>query len=398
MEKRKLKICHVITRMIVGGAQENTLLSVIGQIEKGHDVTLVTGPSPGPEGELLKQSELISKYDINIIKTPHLVRMIDPVRDFMAYSYLKNFFQINKFDVIHTHSSKAGIIGRVAACAAKTPFIVHTIHGQAFHTFGNPLKNWFYKKLEWWAAKRCHAIFAVAQAMVDQCMDAHITKYSKYKVVYSGMELEPFLNSTPDIALRESLGIPVNSPVIGTVARLFPLKGYKYFIPSAAKIAEKYPNVKFLIVGDGILKDKIEKEIIKLGIKENFIFTGLVPPDEIYTYISLMNVLVHLSLREGLPRAVVQALASGKPAVGYDLDGTPEVIINGKTGYIVKPKEVDAVADAALKLIKNPKLAEKMGRNGRNLVKIKFDWKHMVNVLEKEYYNGLEQYKDMWKK
>ena len=395
---QKLKICHVITRMIIGGAQENTLLSVIGQIEKGHNVTLITGPSPGPEGELLKQSKLISKYDIKIINTPHLVRIIDPIRDFLAYNYLKSIFQSEKFDIVHTHSSKAGIIGRAAACSVKIPFIVHTIHGQAFHTYGNPLKNWFYKKLEWWAAKRCHAIFAVAQAMIDQCMNAHISRHSKYKVVYSGMDIEPFLNSTPDIALREKLGIPENSPVIGTVARLFPLKGYEYFIPASAKIAEKYPNVKFLIVGNGIWKEKIEKEIIKLGIKDNFIFVGLVPPNEVYKYISLMNVLVHLSLREGLPRAVVQALASGKPAIGYDLDGTPEVIINGKTGYIIKPKEIDNVAKAVLTLLNNPKLSEKMGRNGRNLVKVKFDWKHMVNVLEKEYYKGLEEYKDMWKK
>ncbi len=384
--------------MIVGGAQENTLLSVIGQIEKGHDVTLITGPSPGPEGELLKQSELISKYDIKIIKTPHLVRMIDPIRDFLAYNYLKNMFLNNKFDVVHTHSSKAGIIGRTAACAAKTPYIVHTIHGQAFHKYANPLNNWFYKKLEWWAAKRCHKIYAVAQAMIDQCTDAHISRHSKYKVVYSGMELEPFLNSIPDSALRHELGIPEDSPVIGTVARLFPLKGYEYFIPTAAIIAKKYPNVKFLVVGNGSLKEKIEKQIVKLGIKDNFIFVGLISPSEIYRYISLMNVLVHLSLREGLPRAVVQALASGKPAVGYELDGTPEVVINGKTGYTVKPKEINAVADAVLKLIESPKLAEKLGKRGRDIVKTKFDWKRMVNVLEKDYYEGLKEYKNMWKK
>ena len=141
MKKQKLKICHVITRMIIGGAQENTLLSVIGQIEQGHDVTLVTGPSPGPEGELLKQSKLISKYDLKVIKVPHLVRTIDPVRDFMAYSHLKKFFQTNKFDVVHTHSSKAGIVGRAAACSAKVTFIAHTIHGQAFHRYANPLKK-----------------------------------------------------------------------------------------------------------------------------------------------------------------------------------------------------------------------------------------------------------------
>ena len=395
---KKLKICHVITRMIVGGAQENTLLSVIGQIENGHDVTLVTGPSPGPEGELLKQSELMSKYDFKIIKTPHLVRIIDPIRDYLAYSYLKNFFVSNKFDIIHTHSSKAGIIGRAAACAAKTTFIVHTIHGLAFHRYSNPLKNWVYKKFEWWAAKRCHKIFTVAQSMIDQCLDAGITRASKFKVVYSGMELEPFLNSTPDIDLRNELGIPEDSPVIGTVARLFPLKGYDYFIPTAALVVKQYPNVRFLIVGNGTLKEKLEKQIAKLGMKENFIFVGLISPSQIYRYISLMNMLVHLSLREGLPRAVVQALASGKPAIGYELDGTPEVIIDGKTGYIVKPKEVSIVADSIVKLLKNPKMAERMGRNGRNLVKKKFDWKLMVNVLDKEYYDGVEEYKNMWNK
>ena len=178
--QKKLKICHVITRMIVGGAQENTLLSVIGLIEKGHDVTLITGPSPGPEGQLLKQTELTSKYDIKIIKVPHLVRMIDPFRDIMAYHYLKSLFLAEKFDVIHTHSSKAGVIGRAAACSVKTKFIVHTIHGPAFHTYGNPISNWFYKKAEWWAAKRCHAIFAVAQAMIDQSLKANITRSSKF--------------------------------------------------------------------------------------------------------------------------------------------------------------------------------------------------------------------------
>ena len=357
---KKLKICHVITRMIVGGAQENTLLSAIGLAEKGHDVTLITGYSPGPEGELLANFKHIP--NVKIIKTSHLVRAIDPIRDTLAYLYLKNVFLREKFDVVHTHSSKAGIIGRAAACAAKVPFIAHTIHGQAFHSYEKPWRNWIYKKLERWAAKRCHIIFAVAKAMITQCMDAHISRFSKYKVVYSGMELKPFLNSTPDTALRKKLGIPEDSPVIGTVARLFPLKGYEYFIQAAEKIVKKYPNVRFLIVGNGILKEKIEKEISNLEMKSNFVFVGLIPPDEIYKYISLMDVVVHLSLREGLPRTVVQALASSKPAVGFDLDGTPEVIVSEKTGYIIKPKDIEGVTNAVLKLLANPELAEKDGR------------------------------------
>ena len=389
MKKKKLKICHLITRMIVGGAQENTLLSVIGQMEQGHDVTLVTGPSPGPEGELLKKSKLLEKYDIKVREFLELIRPIHPIIDFKAYFKLKKYFAEEQFDVVHTHASKAGIIGRAAAYSAKVPYVVHTIHGPPFHKYAGGFQNFIYKTAERWAAKRCHKIYAVAQAMVDQYVDAKIADPSKFKVVYSGMDLEPFLNSKSDKDFRQELGIPEKSFVIGTVARLFPLKGYEYFIPAAAIIAKKYPNVKFLIVGDGVWRELLLEQIIKLGIKKNFIFVGLVSPSEVYRYVAEMDILAHLSLREGLPRAVVQALASGKPAIGYNLDGTPEVIMNEKTGYLLNAKDVNGVAKAGINILKNPEKSKDMGKNGRKLVKEKFDWRFMADVLLKDYLKGI---------
>ena len=225
--------------------------------------------------------------------------------------------------------------------------------------------------------------------MVDQYVDAKIADPSKFKVVYSGMDLEPFLNSKSDKDFRQELGIPEKSFVIGTVARLFPLKGYEYFIPAAAIIAKKYPNVKFLIVGDGVWRELLLEQIIKLGIKKNFIFVGLVSPSEVYRYVAEMDILAHLSLREGLPRAVVQALASGKPAIGYNLDGTPEVIMNEKTGYLLNAKDVNGVAKAGINILKNPEKAKDMGKNGRKLVKEKFDWRFMADVLLKDYLKGI---------
>lgn len=385
-ENRKLKICHVITRMILGGAQENTLLTVIGHIEKGHDVVLVTGPSPGPEGELLKKR----KYpDFELIINPHLVRELNPFHDIAAYLSLKSFLKSRKFDVVHTHSSKAGIIGRAAAKSAGVPFIVHTVHGQPFHQYESSYRNFLYRTAERWAAKRCDKIFAVSQAMIDQSVKAGIADRSKYKLVYSGIELESFLNGKPDYELREKLGIPQEASVVGTIARLFPLKGYEYLIPAAEKITEKYLDVYFLVIGDGILKEKLLQEVSEHRL--NFVFAGLVPPDEIPRYTNIMDMLVHLSLREGLPRAVVQVLASGKPAVGFNLDGTPEVIINEKTGYLVEPKDVDAVADAVIKLLENKGKAEKMGDNGRKLVSERFGWQRMVDILEEEYLKGLKR-------
>jgi len=171
MNSKKLKICHIITRMIVGGAQENTFLSCLGQIEAGHDVTLITGPSPGPEGELLSRW---NHPNLKIFENPFLVREISPLKDFRAYLTLKNFLKQNDFDVVHTHSSKAGIIGRFAAWHAKVPFVCHTIHGQAFHAYEKGFKNFLYITAEKFAAKKCHKIYAVADAMIQQCLNENI--------------------------------------------------------------------------------------------------------------------------------------------------------------------------------------------------------------------------------
>lgn len=383
---KKLKICHIITRMIVGGAQENTLLTIIDHIQKGHDVILISGPSPGPEGELLKNKNI---PDFKTIISPHLVRQISPYHDFAAYLSLKKTLQEFKPDVVHTHSSKAGVIGRAAAWSAKVPFVCHTVHGQAFHRYETAFKNALYKASERWAAKRCHKIFAVADAMIQQCVDAKIAAPGKYMTVRSGMELEKYLkdDAVVNCELRKQMDIPENAKVIVTVARLFPLKGYEYLVPAAEIINRKVKDVYFMVVGDGIMMDEIKQKTADMGL--NFVFSGLVPPSEVYKYIAISDLMVHLSLREGLPRTIVQALASGKPAIGFDLDGTPEVVINDRTGFITEAKDFKQVADFAVKLLENPELMAKLGSNGRELVKEEFDWRKMGDVLEEEYYKGL---------
>ena len=378
--KKKLKICHIITRMIVGGAQENTLLTIIDHINKGHEVILITGPSPGPEGELLKNQEV---PDFRTVINKDLVRSISPLTDLRAYFSLKKFLEDESPDVVHTHSSKAGVIGRAAAWAAGVPFVCHTVHGQAFHRYEKPWKNSIYKFSERWAAKRCHKIYAVAEAMITQCIDANIAPPEKYKTVYSGMELNGFINAEPDCELRKKLGIPDGVPVIVTVARLFELKGYEYLLPAAKLITDKFPETHFLIVGDGLLMESVKSEATTLGL--NFVFAGLVPPGEVGRYIALSDFMIHPSLREGLPRAIVQSLASGKPAIGFDLDGTPEVILHSETGFIAEPENSDELAKFAIKLLEDKTLCRTLGEAGQNLVKGQFDWHRMGDILEEEY-------------
>jgi glycosyltransferase involved in cell wall biosynthesis len=368
--------------MIVGGAQENTLLTCRDHLEKGHAVTLVTGPTAGPEGKLLQKQPLPG---LEVVEIPHLLRELSPTGDWRAYRELRRLFRSRSFDVVHTHASKAGILGRLAAWRERVPVVVHTVHGQAFHPYQAAWRNWLYIHAERYAARNCHRIYAVAQAMIDQCVAAKVAPPEKYQVVYSGMDMDAFSGARPEPDLRASLGIPPDALVVGKVARLFELKGHEFLIAAAPTIVEQFPNVRFLLVGDGNLRGELEAEIARLGLSEHFVFTGLVPPSDVCRYTALMDVLVHLSLREGLPRTVVQALASAVPAIGFPLDGTPEVLLDGVTGLLCPTGDALAVARAVCDLLGDRERREAMGKAGQDLVLERFSWQRMGDVLEGEY-------------
>ena len=380
--KENMKVCHFITRMIVGGAQENTFLSARGLVEAGHECLLLSGPSEGREGSLLQR---MKNPGFAVMESPLFVREISPWTDLRAIYWLADFLKKERFDVIHTHSSKAGIVGRIAGRMAGVPLVVHTIHGLAFGPYDSFLKNQLYIRAERFAANRCDRIYSVAQAMIDQCLAAKIGRPEQFKVVYSGMELERFLDAQPDAALRSELGIPENCRVVGAVARLFPRKGYEDFFPVAAQVAQACPDVRFLIMGDGPSRADYEKMTEELGIRDRVIFAGLVSPDRIAEYIALTDVVAHFSLKEGLPRVAVQALAEAKPVVAYPLDGTPEVVLDGKSGFLVPPGNHEAAAQTLIRILEHPEERRRLGEYGRSLVRDKFPWKKMSDTLIADY-------------
>ena len=378
-----MKVCHFITRMIVGGAQENTFLSARGLVEAGHECLLLSGPSEGREGSLLQR---MKNPGFAVMESPLFVREISPWTDLRAIYWLADFLKKERFDVIHTHSSKAGIVGRIAGRMAGVPLVVHTIHGLAFGPYDSFLKNQLYIRAERFAANRCDRIYSVAQAMIDQCLAAKIGRPEQFKVVYSGMELERVLDAQPDAALRSELGIPgKNCRVVGAVARLFPRKGYEDFFPVAAQVARACPDVRFLIMGDGPSRAAYEKMTEELGIRDRVIFAGLVSPDRIAEYIALTDVVAHFSLKEGLPRVAVQALAEAKPVVAYPLDGTPEVVLDGKSGFLVPPGNHEAAVQALIRILEHPDERRGLGEYGRSLVRDKFPWKKMSDTLIADY-------------
>lgn len=375
---------HISTRLIVGGSQENTILSCEGQVDAGHEVSLVYGPIFGPEGSLRERAQKCG--GIELIETPNLVRQIAPIRDVRCYSDLKHLIKAWKPDVVHTHSSKAGILGRAAAWKLGVPCIVHTIHGLPFHPFEKAWKNAIYIASERWAAKRCHKIACVADAMRDQALAKGIGDKEQFVTVYSGMEVEKFISPEKSRkVVRQELDIGDDDFVVGTVSRLAEHKGHDDILDSLGGVLLHNPTMKLLWVGDGWWRERLEKRIRELEIEKQVIFTGLVQPETIPNYINALDVLLHPSYREGLPRTVVQAMLGGKPVVAYDVDGTREVCISGKTGYLIEVGDHKALQGAILDLQANPVKRELLGSAGRSLCENQFAASKMVQSLDLLY-------------
>ena len=379
-----MRIVHIITRMIVGGAQENTRFNCLDLVrDYGDDVTLITGPSLGAEGSLLDKYQ---DPDLKTILVPELIRSIRPWTDFRAARILQQHLTQLRPDVVHTHSAKAGILGRSVAWKLKIPCVVHTVHGAPFH----PYQAWPVRKLyqicERWAARRCHRLISVADAMTDLLVEAKIAERSKFVTIYSGMDIEPFLNADQNrLQLRKDLGIRPEDIVVGKIARLFHLKGHQYLLACAQRVVQADPRIRFLLVGDGILRESLEKEIASMGLQNHFIFTGLVPPHEIPDLIGAMDMLMHVSLREGLARALPQAMLAGKPVISYDIDGAKEVVIEGQTGILLPPKSIQPLGDAILKLANDADLRTRLGLQGRLLCQERFGHQSMTKQIRRLY-------------
>jgi glycosyltransferase involved in cell wall biosynthesis len=385
-----MRIAHVITRMILGGAQENTLLNCEDLVrEYGDDVLLVTGPPLGPEGSLLERA---AAHGVPTTIIPELRRAIHPLRDAAAYRRLKLVLAEFRPDVVHTHSAKGGILGRAAARALGVPAIVHTVHGAPWHPYQNAASRRFYQLCERWAARRTDAFVSVADAMTDLMVAAGVAPRTAFTTIYSGMEVEPFLTADEHRArMRRQLGYADEHVVVGKIARLFHLKGHEYLIAAAEQVAAREPRVRFLLVGDGILRDQLKSEIARRGLSDKFQFAGLVPPTEIPAYLSAMDMLVHTSLREGLARTLPQALLAGKPAISYDIDGAREVVRMGETGYLLPPESIEPLAEAIIELAVDPALRDRLGSAGRAQGVERFDHLHMTREIRRVYERVLGQ-------
>ena len=385
-----MRVLHIITRLIVGGAQENTLLSVEGLDRMPEfEVTLATGMDEGPEGALIDRA----RRTCRLVVVPELRRSIRPVSDLRAFWSLYRLIRKGRYHIVHTHSSKAGVLGRIAARLAGTPFVVHTLHSLVFHDYQPWLVNRALRVVKRALALTTDEFISVSSIISDKAIAARIAPPNKFCTIYSGMELDWFLNAEADgVAVRREFGIHPEAPVVGKIARLFALKGHAELLDAAPAIVKRHPDVRFLLVGDGILFEHVQHRAEELGVRENCVFVGLVERERIPEMLSAMDVVVHTSLREGLARVLPQALAMRKPCVAYDLDGAPEVVVPGVTGYLVQPRDTPGLVEAVSRLLSDRELRARMGEAGRRYVDPRFRAETMVSGIAEVYAQLIKQH------
>ncbi len=388
-----MKVLHVITRMILGGAQENTLLTCEGLAARGHEVTLIAGPARGPEGELLTRARE-GGYPIHVVDP--LQRQIRPLRDLRALRKLERLLGQLAPDVVHTHSAKAGILARRAAWKVRSRGgalagmkIVHTLHGLPFHPYNNPFVNRLYVALERRAARCSDAIISVADAMTRKALAAGVGAAGQYTTIYSGLKIDEFLAAPDGVgAFRRSLGLSADDVLVTQVARLAALKGHEYVLAAAGRIAD--PRVHFCFVGDGRRRGRIERAIRRARLSGRVHLTGLLPPERIPLLMHASDIVVHCSLREGLARALPQAMLAGRPVVSFDVDGAPEVV-DADTGVLLEPGDAGGLAAAIKTLAAAPDLRRRLGAAGRERAKRMFDHEVMVEKIERLYRRMLQE-------
>jgi glycosyltransferase involved in cell wall biosynthesis len=379
-----VRIAHVITRLIVGGAQENVVLCCEDLMRQyGDEVLLITGPPLGPEGSLLEQARA---GGIPIAPVDELQRPVNPWRDLLSYVRIKRLLRDFRPDVVHTHSAKGGILGRAAAWSLRVPVIVHTVHGAPFHPYQGRGARAMIRACERWAARRCHALVSVADAMTDLMVAAGVAPREKFTTIKSGMDVQPFLDSAQcRDRVRRELGYGPDEIVIGKIARLFHLKGHEYVIEAAKDVVRANRPARFLFVGGGTLREPLTRQIAAAGLTGHFQFAGLTPPHRIPELIAAMDIVVHASLREGLARALPQALIAGKPVVSFDVDGAREVVLDGQTGFLVPPQDAAGLAAALNRLIGDASLRNRLGEEGRRRFTDEFRHERMTAQLRTLY-------------
>ncbi|MEY4070804.1 MAG: hypothetical protein RL721_1418 [Candidatus Eisenbacteria bacterium] len=380
-DQAPVRMLHIITRLVRGGADENTLYTVRGLDPRRYEVDLVVGQ--GSDERCLEGLD-----PARVVRLDSLVRDPNPVLDLIALVRLAWRIRRGGYHIVHTHTAKAGFLGRLAAAIAGTPVIIHTVHGVTFHDHLPRGQRSFYLLLERIAGRFTHQFVTVGEDVKSKYVEAGIGEARDYETIYSGMPLDDYLSAgdMSDVEraqVRRDLGLEPAHLAVAMAARLEPRKGHTFLFQAAERLRANHPGLRVLVFGEGDHRAALEAEVEARGLSEVVRFHG--HRTDLARVLAASDVSVLTSLWEGLPRVLVQSAATGRPIVTFDVEGAWEIVRDGENGFIVPTRDVDAFTDRLDTVLRDRRRARAMGQSGRRQVSEAWTVETMLDRLDALY-------------
>lgn len=383
-ERSTKKVLHVITRMIIGGAEWNTFYSLKLHDRNRYEPLLACGPETGPEGSLIEATKEIG---VPVYIISDLIREISLKNDLKALVQLIRLYRNLQVDIVHTHTSKAGILGRLAGRLAKVSVVIHTVHGFAFTA---PIPKWqkkLYIALEKMAGRWCDALIFISKPLMTEAGRLGIGDPKTYALIPSGIDVKAFrdgANNGNREAMLKLMGLTNHTPIIGTISRLVKDKGLELLLEAVAKLKAKGFDFHIVWVGDGPIRPELEALAKQLGVADRLSITGMCT--NVPAWVSCFDLFVLPTLWEGMGRVFLEAQAAGVPVIGTKVGGVPDVVKDGVTGILVPPGDVDALVNAIELLLTKPELRRQMGYAACQFANSEqFQVEFMVRKIEEVY-------------
>lgn len=384
----RVPILRVIARLNVGGPALHVAYLSAGLTPRGYDTTLVAGTIARGEESMAYIAE---QAGARVVALPGLSREISPLRDAVAIIRLSRLIRQVRPTILHTHTAKAGTVGRVAALLAgdaRPPIVIHTFHGHVLRGYFGPAKSTVFRVLERLLAKVTTVLVAVSPEVRDDLVQLGVAPVEKFAVVRLGIELEKRVASdTPRDEVRRRLGIPSERFVVGWIGRMTGVKQTQDLLVALGNLRTAGVDASLLIVGDGPDRSGFERRAFDLGLAEHCLFLGY--QEDVARWYAAMDAVALPSGNEGTPVTVIEALAAGKPVVAYDVGGVPDVVREGIDGFLVEPGDAAAMAERLARLAVDPELGLRLGAAGRDRVLERYGVGRLLDDVDRLYRQTL---------
>jgi glycosyltransferase involved in cell wall biosynthesis len=390
---KKIKNAHIITRLDMGGSAQNTLLTAFNHDPQRYSVCLIKG-STHESAMTEEETQLVNnqlaaaeKQGIKVVDLPYLVRRISPFNDIKSFVSIFRILRKSKPDIVHTHTSKAGILGRLAAWMARVPIIIHTPHGHVFYGhFGKSLSRIFLQ-MEKLLGRITHHHIALTQEECNDYLTLGVSRPNNTSVIHSGVDVDRFIEGAKQrTKKRKELGVPADSLVIGHVGWLIPIKGVTHLVNAMAKIAEQFPKSLLVLVGKGDNKGheeiKLKEQVERAGLADKVRFLGW--RSDVDEIMGCFDIFVLPSLNEGMGRVLVEAMAAGLPIVASCVGGIPDLVKDGQNGTLVPPEDAIALGNSIAALLEDKKKRKRMGQAGKKMCR-QYSTEAMVTQIDNLY-------------